>query len=137
MDNNYVWLKIKVHWLFPLKTSSKNRFIQRIIIFREKLFQPFFRTHYPLSFWKKSEKSNEPILHQVQKTLFLGGFWTKFPKKNFFLKIGLRHFLGITILHPCAKNQKKLMSQSREKLVTDERTNEVFPLILSIFKLVL
>jgi len=31
--------------------------------------------------------------------------------------------MGITILHHCAKNQKKLMSQSREKLVTDGRTN--------------
>ena len=44
--------------------------------------------------------------------------------KNFFPRIGLGHFLGIAILHRCAKNQKKLMSQSREKLVTDERTNE-------------
>ena len=44
--------------------------------------------------------------------------------KIFFPKIGLRHILGIAILHLCAQNQKKLMSQSREKLVTDERTNE-------------
>ena len=33
---------------------------------------------------------------------------------NFFSKIGLRHILGITILHHCAKNQKKLMIESRE-----------------------
>ena len=63
-------------------------------------------------------------MHKVQKTLFLGGFWTKFAQKEFFSKIGLRHILGIAILHLCAKNQQKLMSQSREKLVTNERTNE-------------
>ena len=47
-----------------------------------------------------------------------------FGRKIFFSKIGIRHFLGIAILDHCAKNQKKLMSPSREKLVTDERTNE-------------
>ena len=45
------------------------------------------------------------------------------PEIFFFLKIGLRHFLDIAILHLCAKNQKKIMSLSREKLVTDRRTN--------------
>ena len=44
--------------------------------------------------------------------------------KKFFPEIGLRHILGIAILHLCAKNQKKLMSQSGEKLVTDGRTDE-------------
>ena len=72
---------------------------------------------------KNQKKTNEAILHKVQKTLFLGSFWPKFAPKKFFLKIGLRHFLGIAILHHCAKNQKKLMSQSREKLVIDKRTN--------------
>ena len=90
---------------------------------REKFFRPFFKTHCPLSFCQKSEKTNEAILRKVQKTLFLGSFWPKFAQKIFFSKIGLRHFLGIAILHLCAKNQKKLMSQSPEKLVTDERTN--------------
>ena len=42
---------------------------------------------------------------------------------EFFPEIGLRHILGIAILHLCAKNQQKLMSQSREKLVTDGRTD--------------
>ena len=74
---------------------------------------------------KESEKINDPIFHNVQKARFLDVFWPKFAPKFFFSKIGLRHFLGITILHLCAKNQKKLMSQSREKLVTEnERTNE-------------
>ena len=83
-----------------------------------------FRVPCTLSFCQKSEKTNEVILHKVQKTLFLGGFWTKFASKKFFQEIRLPHILGIAILHLCAKNQQKLMSQSREKLVTDERTNE-------------
>ena len=93
-------------------------------IFPEKALQPFFRRHCPLSFYQKSEQTNEAILHKVQKTPFLGGFWTKFAPKKFFSKIGLHHILGIAILHLCAKNQQKLMSQSREKLVTDGRTDE-------------
>ena len=100
-----------------------NRILQRFRIFREKLFRPHFRVPCTLSFCQKSGKTNEAILHKVQKTLFLGGFWTKFAQKKFFSKIGLRHILGIAILHLCAKNQQKLMSQSREKLVTDGRTN--------------
>jgi len=36
---------------------------------------------------------------------------------------GLRHIRGFIVTHLCAKNQKKLMSQSREKLVTNERTD--------------
>ena len=63
-------------------------------------------------------------MHKVQKTLFLGSFLPKFAPKKFLSKIGLRHILGIAILHLCAKNHKKLMSQSREKLVTDGRTDE-------------
>ena len=59
-----------------------------------------------------------------KKTLFLGIFGPKLAQKNFFSKIGLRHILGITILHLFAKNHKKQMSQSREKLVTDKRTDE-------------
>ena len=50
-------------------------------------------------------------------------FCPNWPQKFFFSKIGLRHILRITILHLCAKNQKKQMSRSREKLVTDKRTN--------------
>ena len=50
-------------------------------------------------------------------------FLPKLAQKNFFSKIGLRHILGITILHLCGKNQKKQMSQSRGKLVTDKRMN--------------
>ena len=78
---------------------------------------------FPPHLHKISEKSNEAILNKVQKTLFLGRFCPNLPKKIFLSKIGLRHILGITILHHCAKNQKKLMSQFREKLVTDERPN--------------
>ena len=46
-------------------------------------------------------------------------------KNKFFPKIGLCHIFGIAILHIFTKNQKKLISQCREKLVTaDEGANE-------------
>ena len=100
-----------------------NRIFTAIKNFPGKIVSAIFRVPCTLSFCQKSEKTNEGILHKVQKTLFLGGFWTKFAEKKFFSKIGLRHILGIAILHLCAKNQQKLMSQSREKLVTDGRTD--------------
>ena len=50
--------------------------------------------------------------------------WPKMGKLDFFEKIGLRHFLSCMVLHLHAKNQEILMSQSREKLITNERTNE-------------
>ena len=62
------------------------------------------------SLCKKLEKTNEEI------SAYSAG-------NDFFPEIGLRHILGIAILHLCAKNQQKLMSQSREKLVTDGGAN--------------
>ena len=59
----------------------------------------------------------------VKKTGFSGIFPVFSAGKKFFPEIGLRHILGTAILHLCAKNQKKLMTQSREKLVTDARTD--------------
>ena len=115
------WYAMLYYREFPQKTKIRN--LRRTRIFREKFFRPFFRVPCTLSFCQKSEKTNEGILHKVQKTLFLGSFWPKFAQKKFFSKIGLRHILGIAILHLCAKNQQKLMSQSREKLVTNERTD--------------
>ena len=43
---------------------------------------------------------------QIFENIF---FRLKMPKNRFFLEIGLRHILGIAILHLCAKNQQKLM----------------------------
>ena len=43
-------------------------------------------------------------------------FWPKTGKKDFFRKIGLRHFLSWIILGTHAKNQKIPMNQFREKL---------------------
>ena len=60
----------------------------------------------------------------AKKTGFSGIFPTFSAGKKFFPKTGLRHILGIAILRHCAKNQKKLMSRFREKLVTDRRTND-------------
>ena len=58
----------------------------------------------------------------AKKKVFLA-YFRHFRPEKFFPKIGLRHILGTAILHLFVKNHKKLMSQSREKLVTDERTD--------------
>ena len=67
--------------------------------FYENFFVHNLNTLIPCLCTKKSGKTNEQIFHKVQKTLF-------------FSKIGLRHILGITILHLCTENQKIPMSQS-------------------------
>ena len=82
--------------------------------FPERLFRQLFRTNCPLSFCQKLEKTNEAILHKVQKPIFRQ-FLAQICPKKFFLKIGLHYFLDIAIMHLCAKNQQKIMSQSREK----------------------
>ena len=74
-----------------------------------------------LDSYQKSGKTNDPISRNVEKTSFLGPFWPKFTQIDFFSKIGLRHIRGSIVLHLCAENQKKLMTQSRENLITDAR----------------
>ena len=75
---------------------------------------------------QKTGNFNDKILRKSQKTLFLG---QKCPilaqnrPKIFFRKIGLRHFLSSMVLRLHAKNENISMSQSREKLITDERKN--------------
>ena len=111
-------------WSKGISPKTKIRNLRRKKIFQENFFRPYIRVRCTLSSCQKSEKTNEAILYKAQKTYFQAVFGPNLPKKNFLSKIGLRHFLGIAILHLCAKNQKKLMSQSREKLVTDERTDD-------------
>ena len=113
-----------------LSQIPKNRDFRHIFgspgrkkIFREKRVLSYFRYGLYASLGRKSQKTNDKILSKVQKTLISGIFPAFPPGIKFFPKIGLRHFLGIAILYHCAKNQKKRMSQSREKLVTDERTD--------------
>ena len=84
---------------FPVLQTGKNFF--------GKLFSTPFRQYEFASLGTKLRKSNDKI-----------------SRKSFFSNIGLRHILVINILNRCAKNQTKLMSQSREKLVTDGRTDE-------------
>ena len=64
------------------------------------------------------ENSKKPYFWSI-----LGPNWAKLGQKIFFSKIGLRHIRGTIVSHLCTKNQKKLMNQSRENLITDERTN--------------
>ena len=72
---------------------------------------------------KNQKKTNDEISKKCQKTGFSGIFPAFSAGNEFFPEIGLRHIFGIAILHLCAKNHKKLMSQSREKLVTVGRTD--------------
>ena len=74
--------------------------------FREEFFRPHFRVPFVLYLSTiNQKKANEEILHKVRKTLFLGSFWPKFGQ-NFFFKIGLRHILGVAILHHVQKIRK-------------------------------
>ena len=106
---------------FPKKRKS--------VIHDEKKFSgkncfSHFLAHIALYLSAKNQKKlMKQFCTKSKKPYFQAVFGPKFAQKKFFLKIGLRHFLGIAILHHCAKNQKKLMSQSREKLVTDGRTD--------------
>ena len=91
-------------------------------MFREKLFWPHFRVPCTL-FPAKRQKKLIKKFCKKSKTQFLSSFCPNLPKEFFFRKLGSVTF-GIADLHLCAKNQEKLMSQSREKLVTDGRTDE-------------
>ena len=51
---------------------DKNGFLSPKRLFGKKPLKPFFRGPFPPHLHKKSEKSNEAVLHKVQKTLFLG-----------------------------------------------------------------
>ena len=98
-------------WYFrPEKVFLKNR------------TPPCFGHCYYAFLNKQSVKTNEEILRKCQKNGF-SGIFPAFSAGNefFFSKIWLCHILNIAILHLCAKNQEKLMSQSWEKLVTNEQ----------------
>ena len=60
---------------------------------------------------KNAEKPGFPVISDI------------FGRKNYFLKSGSVTFWESPFCI-CVKNQKKLMSRSREKLVTDGRTEE-------------
>ena len=53
--------------------KEKMAILSRKRIFWGKPLMPFFRGPFPPHLHKKSEKSNEAILHEVQKTLFCNG----------------------------------------------------------------
>ena len=75
-------------------------------------------------FGRKSGKTNDEITRKCRKTGFSGTFLAFSAGNEFFPEIGLHHILGIAILHLCAKKSAKLTSQSREKLVTNGRTDK-------------
>ena len=84
-------------------------------IFRKKRLRQSYDSPFPLNFCKKSEKINEQILRKIKKPYFRAVLGAPVPiraEREFFRKIRPRHFLELTKLHHCAKNQKKLMSGS-------------------------
>ena len=105
---------------------ARNSILKPKKIFWKKLFSPAFRGCCPLHLHKKSEKSNEAILHKVQKTLFIGCFLPKFAQKNFFLKnrapshFGHYHFASL-----CKKSEKtnEPIPRKAGNRRTNERTN--------------
>ena len=112
-----------------LSQSPKNPFLG---IFGPKLAQNYFFSKNEVIhilnnvILRLCTKNQENLMNgslTKSKNPFLGIFGPNWPKKFFFLKIGLRHILAIIILHLYTKNQKIPMIQSREKLVTDERTD--------------
>ena len=64
-------------------------------------------------------KTDDKILEKIKKALFWGQFGP------------LRHFLNISIIYHFAKNQKKLITHSREKSRTDRQTGRQMLVILS------
>ena len=80
--------------------------LSRKKIFGKKLLEPFFRGPFPPHLHKKSEKSNEAILHKVKKTLFLGSFLPKFAQKIFLKNRASSHFGHYHFASVCKKSEK-------------------------------
>ena len=73
-----------------------------------------------------SEKINDKIFQKIQKKTYvaiLGTFCPNLGKIEFSCKKRLCQFLNITIIYHRAKNQKKLISHSCEKCLTDSGTD--------------
>ena len=69
------------------------------------------------------EKTNDKIFQKnPKKTIrraILGPFYPNFSKNEFSWKKAPCHFLNCSTIYRCARNQKKLMSNSSEKCETD------------------
>ena len=78
------------------------------------------------------DKTNDVIFLKSPKTLFLGHFWSFLPIGNFFQKIRLCHIKLYLGSWRHAKFQEKLISQFRENLRTDGRTDT--PYFIGLFR---
>ena len=65
---------------------------------------------------EKTSKYKEKVQTKSAKTAISGIFPAFSAGKKFFSKIGLGDFMGIANTHLCAKNQKKLMKESRKNV---------------------
>ena len=69
-----------------------------------------------------SDKTNNVISLKSPKTMFLGHFWPFLPDRDFFQKLRLCYTQLYMGPYHHAKLQEKLMSQPRENLRADGRT---------------
>ena len=119
----------KISPLRPKKIWKDGDFRHIFVFISQKKIFLSNRTRYlgianthPLG--KKSEKTkDERNLEKMAKNRFFQHISSIFVRKFFFRKSGSVAFWALPFLHLCAKNKQKLISQSREKLVTDERTD--------------
>ena len=65
---------------------------------------------------EKTTKYKGKVRTKCAKTAISGIFPAFSAGKKIFSKIGLGHIMGIANTHLCAKNQKKLMKESRENV---------------------
>jgi hypothetical protein len=65
---------------------------------------------------EKTTKYKEKVRTKSAKMAISGIFPAFSAGKKFSSKIGLGHIMGIANTHLCAKNQKKLMKESRENV---------------------
>ena len=111
--------KLDADWTYPMI---------KVIQMRENIDETNEETNQWMNKWT-NEQTNERVsesteqkfmneilrkTREIEKNLFFQlsqKFLQNIERMNFFLEIGLRHILGITILHHCAKNQEKLMSR--------------------------
>ena len=116
-QQHLMWNKQKISQLKPKKIYKSGDF--RHVFGMSSRKKNFLENRTQSCFGhKKSEKTNDEISRKCQKTGF-PVFRVFSAGKICVSNIGNSHILGITILHLCAKNQKNIMNQSREKLVTD------------------
>ena len=107
-------------------SGRKCRHYGKIRIFGKKPLGSFYDPPSPLTLCKKSEKTNEPILRKVQKTLFSGHFGRARARLGgtiIFLENPASSLSSPYQVTPLCKKLEKTNERLLRKAGTDERTN--------------